>query len=892
MRLKAKNIGDEISLDEYNAYQYLLYHMDCWKEKIYLDMVDGFKGDYATYHLKECDFLLNDRMDSYKISKELSNNSTIDIKLSDVSELLDKTHIQFTCTLYYKPNTIIDGENYPSGMPEENPDDNPDDSDKEPKPFDVKKEFIEITLPCTLNENTITIPLHDNSNQAFGVSTLIHRWITFNISMNTIPYIDVSNGRANDSFEILVDNEEQLQHIIDYAPNDGTLTVIRLDSSKTYYPPKTLEISKGQNIEIRGGNCKYIANSKVNEGLAVVDGTFCKRTFLVKYGAELKLNNLLLKNNNSNGHDIYDIGRGGAILVEAVRRENGVHKYGLLWCENCTFKDNKAEYGGAIFSYHAGCFIDHCIFLNNLSYKDGGAVYYWANDVRLHFANMTVEKGSTITLSVKVTDYLARPVGEGEIDFYLRDDKDVFLETVDVTEAYTRRGWATYNYKLPKDSKKTVMHFLAVYKSGAIYEQEVAMNTVNIIVPQIYTASFVGKLVGIPGETMTINVKVLNPDGGVVKKPMGTFTVGDKEYPAQHDGGVYYLKYLIDEKIEDDEIKISFELEDNLYYDCEKIEDVIKIGSDWKTPINGHITGIFVYQMNPQLITPTSKEYTDKSITDEIVTSWKSAGITDLFVLCKDYTDSYFKSTLDTVLAKVHGKGFRVHAVLNTFVKNKYVDDIEMWGEANPSVLAQKQFISKQINALLKYTSIDGICFDYCRFNGRDSTKINGNIDVSKRKEHVTDAIKQFTSEIEKLNKGIYTSVCLMPEDTDVYGQDFSAIAGLVDFVMPMAFKGDYVGVSQGSDSWIATVLNTMMINKFKISPEKILCCIQTYSSKSELDKKIEDNKIKEALRSKNNLDLTMKAIAQSKVKGVCLFREGFIIEYPMTYKSARELLG
>lgn len=885
MRLKAKMIGDEMDLDEYNAYQYLLYHMNCWKEDIYLNMSTPHKGDYATYTLTEYDWLLNDRKDSYKVAENLTSDKKLVINLSDTTELLDREHMEFKCKLYYDTSQAVDeGTVYPDDSPEYEPTEN-----KSILKFEAKKEFKNIVLPCTLNGNTLEIPLFNNGGAILKKSDLLYRWIELQIDMSKTPWIDLKNGKVNEPYEILINSEEQLRHVIEYAPHDGTLTTVRLDSSKIYYIPETLEISKGQNIEIRGGTCEYIGGNSIKNGLTVLDGTFCKRTFIVKPGAELKLEHIQLQKNNSYGHGIYDMGRGGAILVEAVRRDDGVNKYGILRCNDCTFVNNKAAFGGAIFSYHAGCFLEHCIFINNNSSENGGSVYYWAHNVRLHFANMLVENGSVITLNVKVTDYLARPVGEGEINFYIKDGtKWKILETVNVTESWTRRGWASYQYKIPKDNAKTKLNFLAEYLTGAKFETEIAMNTVNIIVPQVYTASFTTKLLGIPLEKLTINAKVLSPDGTNIRKPKGKFVINGTTYDAKHDGNAYYIKYEIPKDIKEDEIPISFEIEDSIYYNCKKITSKIQIGSEKKSEIKSSPTGLFVPDGVIKPTAPNSKEYYDSTITDDLVKAWLGAGITDIFTYCTNYENAQWRATLTTILKKVEGKNIRVHAVISTFRDFTQSEEKDQWGKANPSTLARRNAIIKQIGLLLKNTAIDGICFDSFRFNGSNSKEYNGSVEAKNRKTHVTEAAKLFVDEVNKTNDKIYTSVCLMPENCDEYGQDYTALNGIFDYLMPMVYKGNYKEESNDSDSWVKDKIESMMINTLKCDKNKIWPIIQTYTNDKDLDEKIKAKNHGAAIRSKTNLENTMKVISQTGAMGVSLFREGYV-NYPSPYEKFRK---
>lgn len=1120
LRLKAKNIGNEVSLDEYNAYQYLLYHMDCWNERIFLDMVEEYVGDYASYLLKSSSFLINDDNETYKISSDLSSSSKLVIQLSDVHELFDTFHMSYTCTLFYKGNLVVDDEKYQPKDYVETKDFSVDESHPLPE---YEKDFKKVTIPCILNGSNLEVSLFDkDENKAlFEKNTIIFRWVHFNINLSETPYIDLKNGRANEPYEILVDNVKQLQNIIDNAPDDGTLTIIRLDSNQTYNIPETLEISKGQNIEIRGGTGRYISslsNNRIGYGRAILDGTFCRRTFRVKYGATLKLDRLILRNNNSVAYGVHDKGRGGAILVEAIRRENGVNKFGILKCDNCTFTNNKAIFGGAIFSYHAGIFLENCDFIDNYSTHNGGAVYYWANDVRLLFSDQKVANGSIVQLKVRVTDYLARLVGEGEVDFYLKEgNKETYLGTSDVSnyaledvyglstvpttglikgivtspdsevrynivtknnlpvtitkdgktylknyydddfkpitleageqksicvfkrrvngvalptryneeeeryyldsskpellkhivylkeitglsyvpafaslkraktdgnnevgfeiivnddlkpvlvtnedgkehlkplydeefkrvtlstdeqviwvvfkkiidgkwmnsrydeennkyylnytdpdtlkyivydpEVYSdkaTKGWAYFDYQIPENNEKTNLQFLAVYKAGVMYEQEVAMNNVSVIFAEKYMPSFTSIPKGLPGDIITISVKIKDTNGETITAPKGTFTIGDKSYTATVVGNGYTLKYKIDPETTAESLPVVFSIPSSIEYTCPKLEGSIEIDYVGRQ-IEGLVTGLFINSMDVKKVTSGGvTTYVDQTITDDLITNWINAGVTDLFVRCSNYSDESKRALLLTVLNKVKGKGLRVHAAINTFHDASKSTAIERWGNVNPSSTTRRQFIIKEIDDILNATSVDGICFDFCRFVGQsentsEQLSWNGNVTSANRKKHVTEALKLFNDEVKKIKSKVYTSVTLMPEVTNEYGQDFEAMGKIVDYVMPMCYKGNYEGISENKDTWISDFLNKTLSKS--VSKERILCIIQTYSNDTDLELKSKAGNIEDALRTRDNLNKTIKEVATTGVKGNCLYREGLIKQYPTDYKTAR----
>ena len=69
MRLKVKNIGSQLTLDEYNAYQYLLYNMSCWEDKIILNTYTPHQGKYADYLFKENENIDNSIIQHKPINK-------------------------------------------------------------------------------------------------------------------------------------------------------------------------------------------------------------------------------------------------------------------------------------------------------------------------------------------------------------------------------------------------------------------------------------------------------------------------------------------------------------------------------------------------------------------------------------------------------------------------------------------------------------------------------------------------------------------------------------------------------------------------------------------------------------------------------------------------------
>lgn len=82
------------------------------------------------------------------------------------------------------------------------------------------------------------------------------------------------------------------------------------------------------------------------------------------------LDGFIIQNGNANGMEEYAYG-GGVYLTDGMR------------FKNCTFSNNKAEYGGAICIFpginnYVNGFFDNCTFLNNESTGNGGAIFTYA----------------------------------------------------------------------------------------------------------------------------------------------------------------------------------------------------------------------------------------------------------------------------------------------------------------------------------------------------------------------------------------------------------------------------------------------------------------------------------------------------------------------------------
>jgi len=115
-------------------------------------------------------------------------------------------------------------------------------------------------------------------------------------------------------------------------------------------------------------NCIFIGNNISNSGGAVTLGNACP-------------DNQLINCTFINNHCLRNGGQGGAVASRTIDSEN-------IKVINCTFEDNSATYGGAIYFKASDAVINNCNFTTS-SANSGGAIYFDAADSSILYCNFT-----------------------------------------------------------------------------------------------------------------------------------------------------------------------------------------------------------------------------------------------------------------------------------------------------------------------------------------------------------------------------------------------------------------------------------------------------------------------------------------------------------------------
>ena len=860
MNLKPKRLGDELSLDDYNACQYLLYRMDCWTDSILIDSYISKDGKFATYKLLENPLLETEKQEHYRLIGTPTASTKFEIELSNIESKIKNLHISAQITLYYKSSeTFKDGAGNTTSLDVTDPQEVPIWGANEAKETEyLETHYKKLIVPATYdNENQIlSFSLFDKNDNTIAIESIISKRIFISYKFNTFPYIDFRNGKANLDEEILVDNVEELQKLVENVPRNNSLVVFRLDSNidveppvnanyaypvGTYFLTKPIEIQEGQNIEIRGGT----------RDKARINASLSKRCFIIHPGGKLRLYNIACEYGQAK-YATYDVGRGGAILVGY-----GYNTFGILECEYCTFLHNTANYGGAIFSYHAGLHLKGCTFDGNSCLFAGGGVYYQARDVTMKVANVLGKVGETVQFEVIVTTLNGGEVNEGDVDIYLKSIDGIHIGTGRVRSKVVngkRVGvMDALTYTLPSEVKTIEYPIIAVYNGGRGLDNDIATANLKIKVPEKYTISWVSGNVTTAkvGDVITLNAKVVGNGGVISTAPVLAFKIGDNIYQAQKNGNMYTITYKVAQEDMDEEkktIAISMYAIANDDYTSNTLTTTITVDMEEEEQhIEGYMTGLYVNGNTP--------------ITEEMLQGWISNKITDVYVRFR-YSNNVSSSNatkLEALLKKDEYKNkIRFHVALNVL----YDTTEQKWYSTTDTsrINSTKNEIKYVKN---NFSTCAGINLDYVRYSGGKNSAT-----TETRVKQVNEVYKTLKEYIKSLNENYIISTSVKAEDdanTSYYGQDLKAICDYVDYIQPMIYKEDYSSWSKYEDSWVISRLEYII--NLGVSVDKIMVALQGYKSSGGKYSTIDIDEYTG----------TVRKISVKKVKGVALFREGLV---------------
>lgn len=220
--------------------------------------------------------------------------------------------------------------------------------------------FIFLILPFSFAFN-------DNNTTELGIDGSNHDMLTANDYYFNASVEDDGNGSQNNPYKY-ISKDKLVENSVIYL-SDGEY---ELDKGKTVYNISIIGQSS-QNTIINFQNNNSILTAMGN--LTLMNVTLVDVT-IVNYG------NLNATNINFKDSIAYIKNTESTNLVNSASNAFG----GAIYCpdyqyrdanvnlDNCTFINNTAEYGGAIYMYGGSLIVKNSIFLDNYAYNYGGAI--------------------------------------------------------------------------------------------------------------------------------------------------------------------------------------------------------------------------------------------------------------------------------------------------------------------------------------------------------------------------------------------------------------------------------------------------------------------------------------------------------------------------------------
>ncbi len=299
----------------------------------------------------------------------------------------------------------------------------------------------------------------------------------------------------------------------------------------------------------------------------------------------------------------------------------------------------------------------------------------------------------------------------------------------------------------------------------------------------------------------------------------------------------------------------------------------------------------------------------------------KNAGITDIFVKCNLYSNTY-QNTLKNIVTMFQNSGIRINAWVTCFldtngkwinpagttytytvkatkkvaVKTPYKYWYKSWYKYRGHwhykwkyvwktkttyknvVTTQKktglnttyntQVINASIN-MVKNCGIDGINLDYLRYPGTAYKYTNS-------AQTITSFVKSIYNSVKAVNSSVAVSADLMPEgkmNAYYYGQNYTQLAKYLDFMVPLVYKSSYgYNSSKGTSStgkngtsWIGSSI-AYIVSQSNGTP--VVAGLQTYRSANNA-----------TAIPVNELQNDINAAVKNGASGYALFRYGKITE-------------
>ncbi|AEG19000.1 Ig-like domain-containing protein [Methanobacterium paludis] len=238
-----------------------------------------------------------------------------------------------------------------------------------------------------------------------------------------------------------------------------------------------------------------------------------------------------------------------------------------------------------------------------------------------------------------------------------------------------------------------------------------------------------------------------------------------------------------------------------------------------------------------------------------------NANITDVFVKSNIYSTPTYQTVLSSVLAQLNGTGIGVHAWITCFkdASGNWIDPQSSTGQSHEAE------VIAAIENIVKNYDVAGIHLDYIRYSGVESkNQAAYQNNETAATNAVTSFVERVYSAVKAIKQDVAVSAAVMPEgsvNAKYYGQDYSALAQYLDFMVAMVYKGNYNATS----AWVGTTTAYIVAHA---NGTPVVTGLQTYKNDTDTT----------PLSASELINDTQVAIGNGS-SGYALFRYGLIDE-------------
>ena len=184
--------------------------------------------------------------------------------------------------------------------------------------------------------------------------------------------------------------------------------------------------------------------------------------------------------------------------------------------------------------------------------------------------------------------------------------------------------------------------------------------------------------------------------------------------------------------------------------------------------------------------------------------------------------DEYGKDNISKWVETANNNGIKVHIWMQVLYHEDFENPLEN-GTLNQELLDNDTADAREYASI---PGISGIVLDYIRYPGTASMNPGGS-------EAITTFVTHLVKNIKDVNSNLVVSGSLMPEESQLcedYGQNLTALSSVLDYIVPMIYKGNY----EQNSSWVESTTRYFVLNS---QGANVIVSLQSYQSDDNITK-------------------------------------------------------